>query len=66
MDEMVDVEEKWFPPNLFRDVINTESGVPMAKIFPDGLFVRSLAKSGTILELQNATREEAESQMFGK
>jgi len=65
MDEMVDVEEKWFSPNLFRDVIDTESGVPMAKIFPDGLFVRRLAKVGTVLEAQNATREEAEAEMFG-
>ena len=64
-DEMVDVEERWFAPHLFDGITDVATDTPMAEMFPDGLFVRRLAKSGTILESKNATHEEAEASMFG-
>lgn len=60
----ISVTQMWIPPSEYDTVKFAELDKPASEVCPDGMFVRMLTDTQTVLTIHNATRVEAEQMMY--
>lgn len=64
LNDKVAVTQMWLPPSKYEALNVVLKGKSLTETCPNGIFVRFLSESQTLLSVRNATREEAKQMMW--